>query len=50
MKYGDVARILLHHPEEGVVQLDIDDSGPGIDSDKMEVVFEPFRRLTFDFS
>lgn len=45
IKYGDAARILLHHPEEGVVQLDIDDSGPGIDSDKMEVVFEPFRRL-----
>jgi hypothetical protein len=45
MKYGDAARILLHHPKESVVQIDIDDCGPGIDSDKMEEVFKPFRRL-----
>jgi signal transduction histidine kinase len=45
LKYGDAARIRLSQPQRQLVQIDIDDDGPGIAADDAEVVFEPFRRL-----
>ncbi len=45
LKYGDAARIRLSQPERRLVQIDIDDNGPGISGTDAEAVFEPFRRL-----
>jgi signal transduction histidine kinase len=45
LKYGDAARITLHQRSKEVVEIDIDDNGPGIAAEEMETVFEPFRRL-----
>jgi two-component system OmpR family sensor kinase len=45
IKYGDAARIKLSQPDRDLVQIDIDDSGPGISTSDAETVFEPFRRL-----
>jgi signal transduction histidine kinase len=45
LKYGDAARIRLSQPQRQLVQIDIDDRGPGIASENAEAVFEPFRRL-----
>jgi two-component system, OmpR family, sensor kinase len=45
LKYGDAARVTLHQRTKEVVQIDIDDNGPGIAVEDMEAVFEPFRRL-----
>ncbi len=45
LKYGDAARVYLRQPQRQLVQIDIDDNGPGIASDQQETVFEPFRRL-----
>jgi signal transduction histidine kinase len=45
LKYGDAARIALHQRSKELVEIDIDDNGPGIAVEEMEMVFEPFRRL-----
>jgi signal transduction histidine kinase len=45
LKYGDAARIKLSQPQRQLVQIDIEDNGPGIASAEAERVFEPFRRL-----
>ncbi|HTJ89454.1 MAG TPA: ATP-binding protein [Acidocella sp.] len=45
LKYGDAARITLLQRSKEVVEIDIDDNGPGIAAEEMETVFEPFRRL-----
>jgi len=44
IKYGGDARISTHENEHALV-ITITDSGPGIPSDKLETVFEPFYRL-----
>jgi signal transduction histidine kinase len=44
LKYGDAARVKLQRTNQ-VVQIDIDDNGPGIPAADAEAVFEPFRRL-----
>jgi two-component system OmpR family sensor kinase len=45
LKYGDAARITLHRLPQDLVQIDIEDNGPGISDNDMEAAFEPFRRL-----
>jgi len=45
LKYGDAARVRLTSPQPKLVQIDIDDDGPGIAPADVECVFEPFRRL-----
>jgi two-component system OmpR family sensor kinase len=45
LKYGDAARVSLATPQPKLVQIDIDDDGPGIRAQDSELVFEPFRRL-----
>jgi signal transduction histidine kinase len=45
LKYGDAARVSLVTPQPSVVQINIDDDGPGIGAEDTELVFEPFRRL-----
>ncbi len=45
LKYGDAARVRLSQPQRQLVQIDIEDNGPGIASEQQETVFEPFRRL-----
>ena len=45
LKYGDAARISLRQPSKNLVQIDIEDNGPGIEQEYVESVFEPFRRL-----
>jgi two-component system OmpR family sensor kinase len=45
LKYGDAARVSLSTPQAKVVQINIDDDGPGIGTKDSELVFEPFRRL-----
>jgi signal transduction histidine kinase len=45
LKYGDSACVSLRQMPRDLVQIDIDDNGPGIDVSEMDVVFEPFRRL-----
>jgi signal transduction histidine kinase len=45
LKYGDAARVTLKLLPKNLVQIDIDDDGPGIASGNMEAVFEPFHRL-----
>ncbi len=45
LKYGDAARVSLGTPQPSVVQINIDDDGPGIGAEDTELVFEPFRRL-----
>jgi signal transduction histidine kinase len=44
LKYGDAARVTLQRTPQ-MVQIDIDDDGPGIPAADAEFVFEPFRRL-----
>jgi signal transduction histidine kinase len=45
LKYGDAARVNLRRMPRDLVQIDIEDDGPGIAPEDMEAVFEPFRRL-----
>ncbi len=45
LKYGDAARVSLVTPQPKLVQINIDDDGPGIGAEDAELVFEPFRRL-----
>ncbi len=45
LKYGDAAHITLRQLPKNMVQIDIDDHGPGIATAEMEGAFEPFRRL-----
>ncbi len=45
LKYGDAARVTLKLLPKGIAQIDIEDDGPGIATEAMEAVFEPFRRL-----
>ncbi len=45
LKYGDAAHVRLHQMANETVQIDIEDHGPGIVANDMDVVFEPFRRL-----
>jgi signal transduction histidine kinase len=45
LKYGDAARVTLSTPQRELVQINIDDDGPGIGTENIEFVFEPFRRL-----
>jgi signal transduction histidine kinase len=43
--HGGSARVRLEPPSAGTVRLVISDSGPGIPEDRLEAVFQPFRRL-----
>ena len=44
VKYGGVAHVSLH--DSGTrVEISVEDDGPGIPDDELEVAFEPFRRL-----
>ncbi|MDE8345947.1 MAG: ATP-binding protein [Acidocella sp.] len=45
IKYGDAARVHLRPQPRDLVQIDIEDNGPGIPTDEMEAAFEPFHRL-----
>jgi signal transduction histidine kinase len=45
LKYGDAARVTLRQMQKNLVQIDIEDNGPGISPELIESVFEPFRRL-----
>ncbi len=45
LKYGDAARITLIPKDAGMVNITIEDNGPGIPNSHIETVFEPFRRL-----
>jgi signal transduction histidine kinase len=45
LKYGDAARVRLSGAGRELVQIDIEDDGPGIAEGELETVFEPFRRL-----
>ena len=45
LKYGDAARITLRPLPKSLVQIDIEDNGPGISPEFVESVFEPFCRL-----
>ncbi|OYV40490.1 MAG: two-component sensor histidine kinase [Rhodospirillales bacterium 20-64-7] len=45
LKYGDAARVTLRLLPKDMLQVDIEDDGPGIASGEIETVFEPFRRL-----
>jgi hypothetical protein len=42
--HGGNATVVLHPPAEGVVQIDVEDDGPGIAEAEMEEVFQPFHR------
>lgn len=45
VKYGDSAKVTLSTPRDGMLRIDIDDTGPGIPQGELERVFEPFRRI-----
>jgi two-component system OmpR family sensor kinase len=45
LKYGDAAAVRLETPQPKLVQIHIEDQGPGIAEQNLEAVFEPFRRL-----
>ncbi|MCC6718149.1 MAG: HAMP domain-containing protein [Acetobacteraceae bacterium] len=45
LNYGGRAHAELRPPAQGVVTLHIDDDGPGIAADELELVFQPFVRL-----
>ena len=44
-RYGEVSVRILADSLQGKLRIDIEDSGPGIDPDHLERVFEPFARL-----
>ncbi|MGE0417111.1 MAG: ATP-binding protein [Acetobacteraceae bacterium] len=44
VKYGGSARVRLLTPANGMVQVEIEDAGPGIRPEELERVFEPFHR------
>ena len=44
LAYGGRARVLLTAPFAGQIRLAIEDDGPGIPPDKLELLFQPFRR------
>jgi signal transduction histidine kinase len=45
LAYGGAARLRLSREESGLVQLVVEDDGPGIPQAELEGVFAPFRRL-----
>lgn len=45
IKYGDAARVHLQAMPRELVQIDIEDDGPGIPTEEMSAAFEPFHRL-----
>jgi signal transduction histidine kinase len=45
MAYGGAARIVLLPARDGIIEVHVDDDGPGIAMADMDRVFEPFHRL-----
>lgn len=45
LAYGNAARVILRGPQDGTLQILVEDDGPGIPPADMERVFEPFQRL-----
>ena len=45
VSYGGDARVTMERPVAGTVEVAIEDDGPGIPSDEIDRVFEPFHRL-----
>ena len=45
LNYGDSALVCLTPPKDGVVTIQVEDTGPGIPAGDLERVFEPFQRL-----
>lgn len=45
LNYGGAARVTMTPPTGGLVEIAIEDDGPGIPESEMTRVFEPFRRL-----
>jgi signal transduction histidine kinase len=43
--YGGSARVTMVPPTDGTVEVTIEDDGPGIPSEEIDRVFEPFHRL-----
>lgn len=43
--YGGSARVSLGEPHDGLVQVRIEDSGPGVPPSELDRVFEPFHRV-----
>ena len=43
--YGDAARVCVYTPVDGMVRVEIEDDGPGLQPDEIERVFEPFHRV-----
>ena len=47
VNYGGAAHVMLAPRPDGIVEVAIEDDGPGIPADELARVFEPFRRLEY---
>lgn len=45
VKYGGGAAVRLHPPQGGMVEIEIEDHGPGLPEADIERMFQPFQRL-----
>jgi signal transduction histidine kinase len=45
VKYGGAARVTVLGPASGLLQISVEDDGPGLPADQLERVFEPFYRV-----